>query len=98
MPGIERESWATMASSPAPSGVPGSAMPFQRSAGATSALGASGADRSPHPASERHIVLSCVRCTTLGARDVGRPFASGALSEDAAQAQEDKDRQREEDV
>ena len=28
---------------------------------------------------------------------VGRPFASGALSEDAAQAQEDKDRQRQED-
>ncbi len=42
-----------MASRPRP-GVPRPAAPFQRSAGATSALGASGAwDRSPRPVSER---------------------------------------------
>ena len=42
------------------------------------------------------IVLRTLHDVRRGAI-IGRPFAPGALSEDAAQAQEDEDRQRQED-
>ena len=42
------------------------------------------------------IVLRTLQNVRRGAI-IGRPFASGALSEDAAQAQENEDRQRQED-
>ena len=51
-----------------------------------------------HGARHRHdvVVLRPLHDIRRGAI-IGRPFASGALSEDAAQAQEDEDGQRQED-
>ena len=51
-----------------------------------------------HRARHRHdvVVLGTLHDVGRGAI-IGRPFASGALSEHAAQAQEDEDRQRQED-
>ena len=87
-----------MASRPAASGVPGSAMPFQRSARRD--VGARRQRRLiDHRTRHRNDIIVVLRTLHDIGRGaiVGRPFASGALSEDAAQAQEDKDRQRQED-
>ena len=87
-----------MASSPCASGVPGSASPFQRSVGgATSAVGASGAWSITAPGHRHHVVvLRALQHVARGAVE-RRPLASGALSENVTQAQEDEDRQRQED-
>ena len=83
---------------PAASGVPGSAMPFQRSVGGATSARRRQRRLIDHRARHRNdvVVLRTLHDVGRGAI-VGRPFASGALSEDAAQAQEDEDRQRQED-
>ena len=87
-----------MASRPWASGVPGSAMPFQRSVGGTtSAVGASGAWSITAPGIGTTLVSWCALHDVARGAVIGRPFAPGALSEDAAQAQENEDRQRQED-
>ena len=98
MPRIERGILGDDGIEACASGVPGSAMPFQRSVGgATSAVGASGAWSITAPGiGTTVVVLRTLHDVGRGAI-IGRPFASGALSEDAAQAQEDEDRQRQED-
>ena len=68
-----------------------------RSAAATSAVGASGAWSITLPGIGTTL-LSWAPGATLRRRAViGRPLAAGALPEHAAQAQEDEDRQRQED-
>ena len=97
--GSNAGSWAAMASRPAASGVAGSAMPFQRSVGgATSPLGARRRliDHGTRHRNDVAVVLRPLNDVRRGAI-IGRPFAPGALSEDAAQAQKDEDRQRQED-
>ena len=83
-----------MASRPAASAEPGSAMPFQRSAG-SARLG--GLLRHRARGRQRHdLVVGGGRGIARGIRIVGRPFAPGALAEHAAQAQENEHRERQE--
>ncbi len=93
-----RNPGAPTASRPCASGVPGSAMPCQRSAGSTGSAGEAVAGWSITGTRIGTTLLSSAALHDVEGRTIiGRPLASRALPENAAQAQEDKYGQRQED-